>query len=74
MDKPEEKERLLSNIRESGLLEECVAFVKQGKDTRPLFQEFFQIMGEDYLDEYEAIGNMAEAVALKKIDAYSKDN
>lgn len=70
MDSPTEKERILDSIQASGILEDCVKFVKQGKDTRPLFQEFFQIMGEDYLDEYHTIGDMAEAVALTKIDAF----
>ena len=69
VDAPANQEYLIKQITESKLLEKAVEFVANGQDTTPLFQKFFEALEIEWLDEYERVGNGAEAVALKAIDA-----
>jgi len=72
VDSDANREYLLKQIRESGIIEQSVKLVSQGKDTTPLFQKFFEMLETEWLDEYEHVGDGAEVVALKAIDEVSK--
>ena len=74
VDSEANREYLITVIKESKILEKAVEFVANGQDTTPLFQKFFETLEMEYLDEYERVGNGAEAVALKAIDAASQDS
>lgn len=74
VDAPDNQEYLIKQITESKLLEKAVEFVANGQDTTPLFQKFFETLEIEWIDEYERVGNGAEAVAIKNIDAVNKDN
>jgi len=66
------KKSLSDVIRESGVIEQIVSLTIAGKDTREVLTKFYETLELEYLDDYELIGNMAESVALSKIDAISK--
>lgn len=71
VDAPANQEYLIKQITESKLLEKAVEFVANGQDTTPLFQKFFEALEIEWLDEYQRVGNGAEAVALKNIESMS---
>lgn len=68
----EARQNLSDVIKESGVIEQVVKLTLAGKDTREVMARFFETLETEYLDDYELIGNMAEAVALSKIDALNK--
>jgi len=73
VDSDVNREYLLKQIRESKIVEQSVKLVSEGKDTTPLFQKLFEMLESEWLDEYETVGDGAEAVALTSIDAFNKD-
>lgn len=56
-------------IVESGLIERLLEARRNGERFEPILQEFYATLEAEFLDEYNEIGQMAESVAISKVES-----